>query len=359
LPTDAEIAERYETGMPLTRPELAVLLSYAKLDLLGELLASRVPDDPVHEPLLTAYFPETLVAKFGDEVSDHRLRREIIATELTNAIINRGGSTMVVRLMEETGRSVADIVEAFVAAQAVFGLQDVWARIDDLDNKLSGNAQLDLYQKAQGILREKTAWFLRHRADNEALSTLIARHSDGLKSLSENLDDVLTPERAAEMESTKSALSDAGVPEALATELAVFVPLSDGPDIIAVASEADCSVAKAAQAFFEVGDYFRLAALQARARGLSVTDTFDRLAINSAMSMISDAQRLLSETVLGSGADGFERWLDAEGDGVVRARASMDEVAGATELTVSRLTVAAGQLRDLAQARQRASIAAE
>ena len=349
LPSDAEISERHETGQPLTRPELAVLLSYAKLDLLGELLASDVPDNPVNAPLLIDYFPDKLVALYGPEIEGHRLRREIIATELTNAIINRGGSTMVVRLIEETGRSAADIAEAFVAAQTVFNLDGLWARIDALDNAISGKAQLALYQNVQELVREKTAWFLRHRTVDEGLSQLIARHSEGLRTLQNALSEVLTQERSEAIARAQAEYREMGVPDDLAAVLAALLPLRDGPDIATVAGGSNCSIDAAAQAFFQVGDYFGLATLQARARRLSVTDTFDRLAINSAMSMISDAQRLLSESVLGSSSGGFAAWLETQGENVLRARTSMQEVAGATELTVSRLTVAAGQLRDLAE----------
>ncbi|MGD9829826.1 MAG: NAD-glutamate dehydrogenase, partial [Hyphomicrobiaceae bacterium] len=107
LPSDGELMERMSAGRPLTRPELAVLLSHAKISLLRDLLESRVPDEPVLEPLLVGYFPPLMRERFREAILAHPLRREIVATGLTNAIVNRGGSSMAVRLAEETGRSVA------------------------------------------------------------------------------------------------------------------------------------------------------------------------------------------------------------------------------------------------------------
>ena len=87
----------------LTRPELAVLLAYAKLTLYGDMLESQVPDDPYLGKELFRYFPEDLLERFPEELQHHRLRREIIATHLTNSIINRGGPSLIARMTDETG----------------------------------------------------------------------------------------------------------------------------------------------------------------------------------------------------------------------------------------------------------------
>ena len=108
LPDDAALAERALRGEALTRPEFAVLLAYAKLDLHDQLLDSRVPDEPYFARELQRYFPAGMRARFPDAIAAHRLRREIIATQLANAIVNRGGPTLVTRLVDQTGRGRAD-----------------------------------------------------------------------------------------------------------------------------------------------------------------------------------------------------------------------------------------------------------
>ena len=105
LPSDMELQERARAGRGLTRPELAVLLSYAKIALQHDLLESGVPDEPGLEPWLTGYFPSALRERFAGDIKKHSLRREIIALGLTNAIVNRGGPAMAVRLAEETQRT--------------------------------------------------------------------------------------------------------------------------------------------------------------------------------------------------------------------------------------------------------------
>ena len=108
LPDDAALAERTRRGQFLTRPELAVLLAYAKLTLYDDLLVTSVPDDPYLARELSQYFPREVQDKFPTAVEFHRLRREIIATGLANAVINRGGPACVVRLIDETDADIAD-----------------------------------------------------------------------------------------------------------------------------------------------------------------------------------------------------------------------------------------------------------
>ena len=66
--------------------------------------------------------------KFPDSVQAHRLRREIISTNLANAVINRGGPACVVRLIDETDADVPTIAMAFVAVDESYGLKSAERR---------------------------------------------------------------------------------------------------------------------------------------------------------------------------------------------------------------------------------------
>ena len=160
LPSDAALLERQAARQPLTRPELAVLLAYAKIDLEDELIHAPVPGDPYLGQALFAYFPPLMRERFAAEIDQHRLRREIIVTSLANDIVNRGGPTFIVRMIEETGRDPADIAYAFAAVMAVYQVQAMYAGIDALDCEIDGQSQLCLYRRVQDLLRRQTAWFL-------------------------------------------------------------------------------------------------------------------------------------------------------------------------------------------------------
>ena len=153
LPGDAEIATLAHDGKGLTRPELAVLLAYAKLDLDAEILASALPDDPALTPSLAAYFPKQAATQFAAELPQHRLKREIISTGLANRIVNLAGPVFAARMKEMSGASGAEVARAFVVAEGAFGLEGLKKRIDALDGKIAAGLQTRLYSEIAETLR--------------------------------------------------------------------------------------------------------------------------------------------------------------------------------------------------------------
>ncbi len=350
LPTDLEIFERQQGGQGLTRPELAVLLAYAKIELYNELVESSVPNDPYFEQELEEYFPKTLLKSFPEDIASHRLRREIIATRMSNAIINRGGSTMSLRLKEETGRPVADVVLAFTAARAVFGLEELFAEIDLLDNKIAGACQLDLYLRVQDLVRTQSAWFLRHISLSGDLTGAINIYRAGLKEMKGALKSILSESQQGALNADKNVLTQAGVPSGLARTLAEARVLTDGPDAVMVAHALGRPVVEVAGILFDATAFFRLDELKGIGEKLFVTDYYDRLAINAAMSAISNAQRAVLQDVVRTGSGNSRNFLTWHGENkeqAVRTRKSVDEILDSGEPSLSRLMVAVGHLRDL------------
>src|SRR3954452_7163261 len=162
LPDDAALSERALRGEALTRPEFAVLLAYAKLDLHDQLLDSRVPDEPYFARELEQYFPAGMRARFPDAIAAHRLRRDIIATQLANAIVNRGGPTLVTRLVDQTGADAPALAAAYAATRDAFRLPELNAAVDALDAAVPGALQLRLYGDLQDLLMSRMVWFIRN-----------------------------------------------------------------------------------------------------------------------------------------------------------------------------------------------------
>src|SRR4029079_8932103 len=122
LPDDVEIAERRRRSQALTRPELSVLLAYAKLSLNHELVQSSVPDDPYLGRELGRYFPAAITDKFPDAIAQHRLRREIIATQLAHSMISRGGPSFVGRIPDRPAASAPQMAAALAAVRDSYGM---------------------------------------------------------------------------------------------------------------------------------------------------------------------------------------------------------------------------------------------
>jgi glutamate dehydrogenase len=349
LPDDKEIAERQRRSQPLTRPELAVLLAYAKLSLYADLLESEVPDDPYLARELGRYFPPEIVVKFPDALEQHRLRREIIATQLANSMINRGGPSFVVRIADQTGASAGNIVAAFTAVRDSYGMTALNAEIDALDNKVPGKLQLALYAAVQDLLLDRVVWFLRNVDLSKGLASIVEQYRDGIAAVEGALETALPDEAAAARNASVAELSNAGVPNALARRLANLPALASATDIVQVAARAKQDIAEVTAIYFAAEAFFRLDRIAGAARAIKVDDYFDRLVLERALDSIGDAERRLTAAMAGNGAAGapaVEAWVALRQAEVERIRAAVHEIAN-SGLTLSKLSVAASLLGDL------------
>ncbi len=191
-----QLAERRRRSQPFTRPELAVLLAYAKLTLYDDLLESAVPDDPYLARELGRYFPKAIAERYPDALEHHRLRREIIATQLANSMINRGGPSLIVRIADQTGAVPAAIASAFAAVRDSYGMTALNTAIDGLDNKIPGKLQLDLYAAVQDLLLDRIIWFLRNVDLSKGLADVVAHYRDGIAAVAAALDGALSQDCA-------------------------------------------------------------------------------------------------------------------------------------------------------------------
>jgi glutamate dehydrogenase len=338
LPGDDALIERQESGRGLERPEVSVLLSYAKIALSADLMRGALADDPAFEPLLFEYFPTAMQQAYRDEISGHRLRKEIIVTRITNSIINRAGPSSVVRLSDETGRTVGEIARALMATRAVFGLPEIWAAIDQLDNQVPGEVQLGLYADTQELLLDQAGASLR-TGGLATLNDQIAADRPAVQSLRDLLGQVSSESQRALAAERATAFQEQGVPADVAEAVARLELLRFAPAIRGLVSESGATFELAAKAMFDVADQLDLLRLRARVRDAGYSDYYDRLASASAMSTIEKASVHAARSVLG-GDTGATAKID-------KAAQRLGEVVSARTLSVSRLTVSASQIRDL------------
>jgi glutamate dehydrogenase len=349
LPDDMQLSERRRRSQPFTRPELCVLLAYAKLSLYGELLESAVPDDPYLGRELGRYFPKEIGARFPEALEHHRLRREIIATQLANSMINRGGPSLIVRIADQTGAAPAAIASAFAVVRESYGMTALNTAIDGLDNRISGKLQLDLYAAVEDLLIDRIVWFLRNVELSKGLADVVAHYRAGVAALTAVLDRVLAPEALAARAARRQELGAAGVPDELAGRIADLGALAAAPDIVSVADRTGKAVAEVAATYFAAGAFFRLERIASAARNIPIADYFDRLALDRARDSIGDAERRLTAAMVGNGGAGagaVDAWVGPRKDEVERIRMAIHEIAN-SGLTLSKLSVAASLLGDL------------
>jgi glutamate dehydrogenase len=349
LPDDIQLAERRRRSEPFTRPELAVLLAYAKLTLYDELLQSAVPDDPYLARELARYFPKPIETRFPDALQHHRLRREIIATHLANSMINRGGPSLIVRLADQTGAAPAAIAAAFAAVRDSYDMTALNGAVDSLDNKIAGKVQLTLYAAVQDLLLDRIIWFLRNVDFSYGLAGTVAHYREGIAAVAAALDTALPQELREAGTARGRELMAAGVPDGLAGGFANLPALTAAPDIVLVADRTGKPIADVAATYFAAGAFFHIANIVGAASAIPIADYFDRLALDRSRDAIGNAERRLAAAMVANGRGGaaaVDAWVAPRRAEAERVRGAIHEIAH-SGLTLSKLSVAASLLGDL------------
>ncbi|PWW00573.1 glutamate dehydrogenase [Hoeflea marina] len=352
LPDDAALAERRSAGRALTRPEIGVLLSYSKLVLFDEIVESNLPDDPYFAGTLLAYFPARMLKGHTRDIETHRLHREIVSTVLANDSINRGGPAFVVRLGDKTGATAAEIVRAYVLARDGLSLNALYAQVDALDNLVPGSVQNDLYRRIGDAVRTAASWALKTGAVMGDLGSTVASLGEGITRLMPHLNAAMSEFLRDETDATRAQLVEQGVPAILAGEIAGLGALMLAPEILQVARLAAVGLPRASQAFFTVTDTFRIGRITAAADRVQTSDHYEDLALARNLDEISEARRAISVAALLAGPkmqDPVADWLEANQSRITHVRSQILNLAESGELTVARLTVAAGMMSDLAR----------
>ena len=350
LPSGTEMAERQAESRCLTRAELGVLLAYAKIVLLDDLVASDLPDEAWLDAELKGYFPDRMAKKYAADIEGHRLRREIIATRLANDAINRGGPTFISRLQDLTGRSAADIVAAYVVVRDGYELDALYGEIDALDTKIDGGAQIELYQGVGRLVHAATAWFLKNETAQESLASRVERLLAARRALEPKLEAMLPDATRQRLAERAHQMFRDGAPEALAHRIAFLNIAELIPDIALVAERSKTELSPAARAFFAVSEAFRIGRVADAARSINPSDYFDGLALSRATDAIGAARRGIASAALAAHPKDREpvaAWLDAGGARIERTRERLQMLTETGDITVSKLSVAAGLMGDL------------
>lgn len=350
LPSEKEMGQRLESGGGLYAPELSVMLAYSKIKLFEELVSSSLPDAAIFQEDLSLYFPTALREKYADAMQSHRLRREIIATFVTNSVLNHMGSVFIHRTHEATGQSSEQIVLAYCAARNIFDARHYWNSVDALDNQVAADLQNDLHLRIRRTLEQAALWFLSHRRDNINIEALQAEFSD-LKKVAKQLPKVLPKATVDACERNMKSMVKSGVPKALAQDLAYFPHLVSGLDIIALASKRGAAVDKVTALYFGLATVLDARWLTGSIEALYGNDYWRRRACRSLLDNLKNNMVAVTEqaAVLDKNPDkALEKWSDKYANLLESYQACLSEIQS-DEADMSRLSVAIGEMSALAR----------
>ncbi|WP_029013867.1 NAD-glutamate dehydrogenase [Niveispirillum irakense] len=348
LPDDEEFAARTAARQGLTRPELAVLLAYAKIDLYDQLLATDLPDDPAVERDLTRYFPKALQERFGDAVARHQLRREIICTAVTNGMVNRVGPTFTWEMVEQTGRGFGDAARAYLIVRDAFGLRGIWDAVEGLDNKVPAATQTAMMAYTGHLMRRAVPWVLAHGTYPLDIAAETSRLAPVVEELAGNLTDILSPPALKWVTEHASLWTEAGVPADLANRIACLPGLAAATDIAEVAKEIGHAPAEVARIYFELGDYLGLDYLRTRTTDVKAENHWQRQAIAATLDDLFNLQARLTARVLAQPADDpMAEWSQTRQGPLDRINSLLTDLRSVAQIDIAMLAVASRQLRGL------------
>jgi glutamate dehydrogenase len=353
LPDEEALAERKSEDMGLAAPEFAVLLAYTKITLYRELLDSDVTEDPYLSGELERYFPTPLRERFEDRMTEHRLRREITATQITNSMVDRCGITFAFRLGEETGAAAAEIARAYTAAREIFGMLDLWAQIEDLDNRVEAQIQTRMLLDGRKLVERATRWLLRNRRPPLDVAATVSYFSERAAELSEKIPQFLLDGDRENLERATRDLVEANVPPELAERVAILSTMFSALDIVDVADATDQPLETAAEVYFTLGDRLKLHWLRGHVEALPRDNRWRALARAALRDDLYGQQAELTAEILRSTPEDLsatqriEAWVDTNRGSVERTLQVLTDINASGAFGLATLSVALREIRNL------------
>ncbi len=355
LPDDEAIAQRMAARQSLTRPEIAVLLSYSKIAVYENLIKSNLPEEAYFLNDLMLYFPAAMREKFRKEIESHELRREIITTVVANSIVNRVGLTFFFRILEDTGLKGCDVARAYTVARDAFGLRATWLAIEALDGAVPAATQVELFNESKTLIERVTFWLLRHSTHPMNVGNLVDELKPGIGEVAKHLDRIISPTLKKSCDQKLMEYKSKGIPAELAERISRFDALTAACDIVQVAKQArkKIPVHVVGEVYYSIGTRLGLEWLRKCASRLPAASYWEKLSIKTMIEEIYDVQQLLTAEVIKvacsddacSGAIGA--WELSNAKELSRYDTFFSDLRGNDQLSSAMLTVAIKRVSSL------------
>lgn len=360
LPTDAQLLERQTHNLGLTRPELAVLISYAKASLKEDLASANIASDDYMAKSIETAFPPQIAQQYSLALYNHRLRREIVATQVANDMVNNMGISFAQRLVESTGANVGDVAKAYVAARDIYQMENVVRALHALDYQVPAQLQHELMINVARPVRRATRWFLRNRRSNIDPAAEVALFAPAVTFLAQKLPEFLQGVHLEELQAQYQKLQEQGLSRELAIQVAPVPYLYSGISLAEAVRRSGCDIELVASMYFAIGNYLSLPWFANQLAQLKVESFWQAMARETYMDDLESQLRSLTVSLLkGAGpetsvTDVVARWSDQQQRLVNRWRAMVAELQANASADFAVFAVALRDLLDVAQATQHA-----
>jgi glutamate dehydrogenase len=357
IPSSDTLQERAAGGLGLTRPTLCVLLAYSKLHAHGHLLASRLPDDPACEAYLVGYFPRQAVATASTErLRAHRLRREIVTTELVNELVDLMGSSFLHHAARDSGTDIPTVVRGWLIASLLAGASPLRADLARLEGILPAETVYRWYFGLARVLARTTRWVLANVTPDVPTLTVLEQHLDGLMRLRQTFAQVVTGEDRHLFVSLLDEIRTIGIDDELAARIITLRFLPQLMDILRIAQEADADAVDTARAYYLVSERFACGMLRNGVLGAARDDRWEKRYALALVEDVDRAHRRLARSMLDVGAaeeemsEALDEYLHSHARQADTYRDLLQELSAADGVPLAGYAVAVRTLGEVAAA---------
>ncbi|WP_305045672.1 NAD-glutamate dehydrogenase [Geoalkalibacter sp.] len=307
LPTSKELLAR--PGKSLTRPELAILLAYGKMQLFQALLEKGFSLRDSTREFLAEYFPGTIRERFAAHLDKHPLAQEITATVLTNRVIDLGGSALMIQLSHRSGRNLAECALTFAFFDRILQGDALRQAVFGLDNLMAANDQYEIFRRYADTLRELCLWSLERNLDASLDDDVIRLWRDRMEEFLNMLPGVVPAAEWAGAEGRAADLESQGLSRSLALLVAGLPYLRDVLPLVSLVDETGRDLRTVTCAYRDLAGVFDIGTLSTRAAKVPLRDRWDRLAYETFLADLTTSLFALTRAVLEETDGNVERYL--------------------------------------------------
>jgi len=352
LPDEEDLTARQRTRHGLTRPEIAVLVPFAKIALRTDLLASDLPEDPGLTSDLLNYFPRRLENRHRESIEAHALRREIIATVLANEVVDRMGVTFANRLADDTGSGTPEVALAYLNSRDILGVRTLWDGIEALDRRVSADQQLAMMAALRSLLEQTTLWFLLpDRPRSLPTSAWVTRLRPGVEWLFSHLGELLPPAEQKYLTEQAAAYSRQGAPVDLALAVAAVEPMALACEIVELALTKNQPLSRVAPCYLALGERFHLRWLRQAIRQAAAEGPWQKAAGHAFLVDLAACQTAMTSQLLATNEPDdalLQAWEQHNGRAVWRVDQKLADLTFSARVDLAMITALIRRLRDLA-----------
>ncbi|GAX88124.1 glutamate dehydrogenase [Lebetimonas natsushimae] len=161
IPKNSEIEILFYKNKPI-KPLLALLLLYSKI-FLKEYILKNLKKCKYSSLFLKNYFPIKFYNSYSEEINNHLLKNEIIATQITNDILNNHGISFISNYNEKEFNYK---ITAYIILNDLINADKIRNEIYSLDNKINYEKQYEILLELEEVIKFASNWLKKELENN-------------------------------------------------------------------------------------------------------------------------------------------------------------------------------------------------